>query len=195
MTTFNITDVYTSRPVGVTEQKYTPMVGETYRLTVEFDVVGTPQAHYPLEVVMADRWLDAQISDLATGHKRVSFDFFLPLDGEIPWEVQVDPYGYANGVDPIKSPIPHKFPDVLGGGQTIRVGRPTRSTTQATRKGSFEPAPPTSSIDYYDPVAALGYQMLKVTFPVGGEVQRIVAMMGSPLSEGWQKVTSATCSV
>ena len=59
----------------------------------------------------------------------------------------------------------------------------------------FRTRPPPSSIDYYAPVAALGYQMLKVTFPLGAEVERMVAMMGSPHSEGSQKLTSGSCSV
>src|SRR6266496_2896771 len=108
MTSFAITDVYTSKPgPGGTDQKYTPMVGEAYRITVEFDVVGTPIAHYPVDFRMADRWVTAA--------------FFLPLDGTIPWEVDVDPYHYSDGVDPIKSPIPHTFPDVFGSEQTVRI--------------------------------------------------------------------------
>src|SRR6266536_951081 len=195
MTTFAITDVYTSKPgPGGTDQKYTPMVGEAYRITVEFDVVGTPIAHYPVDFRMADRWVTTTVYDLTPGHKRVTAAFFLPLDGTIPWEVDVGPYHYSDGVDPMKSPIPHTFPDVFGSEQTVRIGRRAFSS-KATQTGSFAPAPPPSSIDYYDQVTAFAYQALKVTFQTGGEVQRMVAMMGSPLSAGWQKVTSAACSV
>jgi transglutaminase-like putative cysteine protease len=196
MTSFEITDVYTSKPGALgTEQKYTPMIGEYYSLTVEFDVVGTPTAHYPVFFGMADRWVTKWVSDLTSSHQQVTADFFLPLDGAIPWEVDVDPYDYADGVDPIKSPMPHTFPDVFGKEQTVRVStRPIR-VAKATRTGAFEPAPPSSPIDYYGQTAAWAYQTLNVRLPAGEPVERMVAMMGSPVSASWQKVTSGTCSV
>ncbi len=197
MTTFNITEVYTSKYAGGKDTKYTPMVGEWYRLTAEFDVVGTPKAPYPVDFHMADRWATVEMSDLTPGHKRVSQSFFLPLDGPIPWDVDVDPYHYADGVDPVKSPIPHTFPDIYGGGtsQKVRIGRSAFALTKAARKGTFEPAPPPTSIDYYDARTALANQSLEVTFPTGPNVERMVLMFGRPSSDGWQTVESATCSV
>ena len=200
MTTFNITDVYTSKYAGGKETRYTPMVGESYRLTAEFDVAGTPKAPYPVHFHMADRWATVEMSDVTPGHKRVSQSFFLPLDGPIPWDVDVDPYHYADGVDPTKSPIPHTFRDVLsdGGGvqnQTVRIGRLPFTWSKAKRTGTFEPAPPPISIEYYNAVAAAELQSLEVTFPSGAAVERMVVMFGKPSSDTWQTVTSAECSV
>jgi Transglutaminase-like superfamily len=144
---------------------------------------------------MADRWATVQVKDLSTGLQRVSQSFWLPLDDKIPWEVQIDPYHYADGVDPVKSPIPHSFPDLFGEGQTRRVGRVSPGSAKATKKGSFYVTPPATAIEYYDPRSAWSVQSLSVTFLSGGEIERMVAMMAKPLSQSWQKVTSATCSV
>jgi transglutaminase-like putative cysteine protease len=197
MTTYNITDVYTSKPGSFgTEIKYTPMVGENYRITVEFEVSGTPQTHYPVYFNVADRWAGVEVHDLAPGHKRVSQDFFLPLDGPIPWEVDVDPYHYGDGVDRVKSPIPHTFGDVLGGeGQSVKIGRTAFRWGQSVKKGSFEPAPPPTSIDHYEPVSAVATQSLEVTFPAGPNIQRMAVMFGVPLSEGWQTTSVETCTI
>jgi transglutaminase-like putative cysteine protease len=197
MTAFTITKVYPSRIGGVgLDEAYTPMVGEPYRLTVEFDVDGSPQAPYPVCFHMANRFGEVQVTDLTPGHKHRSMQFSLPLDGDIPWQVDIDPYHYADGVDPVKSPMPHTFPDIVGdGGQGVPVRRPARAISKATKKGVFQPAPPPTSIDYYDPVTALLWHHFAATFNPGGKLDRMVVMMGLPTSESWQQVNSAGCTV
>jgi hypothetical protein len=197
MTSFTITDVYTSKiGSGGVDEVYTPMVGESYRLTVEYDVTGTPQASYPVSFQMADRFKEIHIFELTPGHKRASAVFFLPLDGEIPWEVEIDPYHYADGVDPIKSPMPYAFPDIYGDGdQGVPIRRLPRTPSSAAKKGVFQPAPPPTSIDFYDPATALLAHNFAVSFNSGGNIDRMVVMMGKPTSESWQNVISASCSV
>jgi hypothetical protein len=195
MTNFTITNVYTSKMgSGGVDVPYTPMIGEVYRLTVEYDVAGTPLAPYPVSFQMADRFTEVPVTDLTPGHKCQSGQIFLPLDGEIPWHVEIDPYHYADGVDPEKSPMPHKFLDIYGD-QGVPIRQLPRTVPTATRDGSFEPAPPPTPIDYYEPATALLWQHFAATFKPGGKIDRMVVMMGEPTSEDWQKVNSASCSV
>jgi hypothetical protein len=195
MTSFKITDVYTSKSVAGKDQPYAPMIGEQYRLTIEFDVEGTPTAPYPVSFKMADRYKTVQVVDLSAGHKSRSASFFLALDDVIPWEVDIDPYHYADGVDPTKSPMPIEFPDVYGQGtQSVRsFTQPFRTLATAKDKGTFVPEPPPKAIDYYDTINAIAFQHFEADLQPGSPLERMVVMMGCPSSEGWQKVKSSNC--
>src|SRR5262249_13429143 len=142
MTTFAITKVYTSKNGA----PYTPMVGENYTLTAEFDVTGTPKNAYSVSFKLADRYNFLTMSDLTPGHKKVSTTFFLALHGTIPWEVEIDPFNLADAADPTKSVVPPFIPDLHGhgGSQIILVNRGILPKLFGPHKlsGSFVPAPP-----------------------------------------------------
>lgn len=196
MVTFNITDVYTSKRIGGVEQPSTPIVGEYYRITVEFDVKGNPVAPYPVFFEMANRLITEDVTDLTPGHKQRTAEFWLPLDGEIPWEVEIDPWHYADGVDPVKSLMVHTWLDVPGHGkQVVPLRKVSRKPAEAHRKGVFEPGPPPTSIDHYSPITVLASQHFAAIFHAGGKVDRMVVMMGRPTSDSWQQVKSASCSI
>jgi transglutaminase-like putative cysteine protease len=195
MTSFAITKVYTSRRVGGVEQPYTPTVGEPYRLTAEFQVSGTPRNPYQVWIGMADRYSVVEIGDLTPGAKQATAQFSLPLDGLIPWEVDVDAFHLADAVDPTKSKIPPHIPDLYGtGSQAVASTRPVVTLAdRRTLKGSFKPAPPVSAVDYYNPVWAIGAQSQLVDFKQGGHLDRITIMAGRPETASWQKLLSGVC--
>jgi hypothetical protein len=194
MTTFAITKVYTSQ----NGKPYTPMIGEIYTLTAEFDVTGTPKNAYTVGFTMADRYVSVLVTDLAPGHKAVAADFFLPLDETIPWLVEIDPFGLADADDPTKSKVPVYFPDPHANGSSQVIFAPGIAWPQlmGTRslKGSFTPLPPASAIDFYDPRWIVATQASFASFGPG-TLDRLAIMMGIPTTESWQKLLSSTCRV
>jgi hypothetical protein len=194
MSSFAISNVYTSKNGA----PYTPMIGERYTLTAEFDVTGTPKNNYTVGFTMADRYQPVTVTDLTAGHKTIQADFFLALDGTIPWLVEIDPFNLADAADPTKSWIPHQFPDVYGsgGGQVIAKRTPSWPIVAAGRKlkGSFSPVEPANAIDFYDPHWLIATQGSFTSFSPG-KIDRLVIMMGAPTTETWQKVLLSTCRV
>src|ERR1041384_6455395 len=99
--TFQVTDLYTSK----NGQPYTPKFGENYELTAKWKMLGGPaKQSYNIALRMADREVVFEVTDLNMSQCTTVAEFgALPLDGEIPIEVEVDPYSYANGADKTKS--------------------------------------------------------------------------------------------
>lgn len=195
MSSFAISKVYTSKNGA----PYTPTIGETFTLTAEFDVTGTPKNAYTVAFTMADRYKPTPMFDLTPGHKTVHADFDLPaLDGTIPWLVEIDPFNLADAADPTKSWIPLQFPDIYsnGGGQIVLNRRPDWPTVAAVRKlkGSFSPIEPANAIEYYDPRWLLATQGSFTTFSPG-KIDRLAMMMGDTTTDSWQKVLLSTCRV
>lgn len=155
--TFSITDAYTSHHTGAGEVKYTPIVGENYRLTVEFDQTGAAAAPYTVHFEIAGQTQDVSEKSLAAGHKKLTADMWVPLDDKAPFKITVDP----------------------------DHGGPSKS-------GSFTPVPPSSALDFYDPVKITGYQ--SQTYNLTGITKyEFEFMSGRPDTDGWQKTLSATC--
>ena len=201
MTTFAITDVYTSQNGA----RYTPTVGERYTLTAEYDVTGTPKNPYTIGFTMADRYDYFTQTDLTPGHKKVHKDFRLAVDGEIPWKVTVDEFDLADADDPTKSWKPFDVPDMYGRGNRQFVFRRVGSLTlgkvddhilriKPQKTGSFTPAPPANAIDFYDPRWLIATQGSFTQFGAG-KIDRLVVMVGAPSTDSWQKALSTVCRV
>ncbi|HVT13347.1 MAG TPA: transglutaminase-like domain-containing protein [Fimbriimonadaceae bacterium] len=87
---FVITDAYTSKQSGSGEVKYTPYVGEDYRLTVEFDQTGVASAPYNVHFDIAGQTQDVSQTNLSAGHKIVTAEIWVPLDDKVPFKITVD---------------------------------------------------------------------------------------------------------
>ena len=126
--------------------RYAPEIGEDYQLTVEYDVTGNPLGDYHVTLDLADQSYAKTIFKNNTGHQVITHNFGdLPLDDEIPWEVQVDPYDTAGGADPTQSPIKPKIPTPIGGNSDIAVAgkQPSLKPVAKTKlTGTLVPQPP-----------------------------------------------------
>ena len=189
---------YTSRTVSNKLETYTPRIGEDYQLTVEFDVVGTPLGDYHVTFDLAEEFYASKVSKTKAGHHVITHSFgALPLDDDIPWEIEIDPYDMAGGADPTKSPIPLNLPEFTGdsGGVRIEITRPPRRASLATRvKGTLTPKPPDDGVEFFDPVRLAGYQQVGVVFEEGGQIDKMALLMGQPASDSWQTMISNFCS-
>ena len=194
MTTFAITKAHPT--VGGVAK--TPSIGDWYGLTVEFTVTGTPKNPYHVYFSMADQYETAQITDLTPGTKTATKQFRLPLDGKIPWEIEIDPFKLADADDPTKSKIPPDIPDIYGhGSRSVTALKRRRAVAAGSRtaKGSFEPGPPAKGIGLFDPVWAVGAQSQFQNLAAGGKIDRAALMMGCPVTESWQTALSSVCKV
>ena len=132
-----------------------------------------------------------------TGHQVITHNFGdLPLDDEIPWEVQVDPYDTAGGADPTQSPIKPKIPTPIGGNSDIAVAgkQPSLKPVAKTKlTGTLVPQPPDKGGSAWSgPVT--GYQQVGIVFETGGQISKMAFLMGQPASDSWQKMISNSCS-
>lgn len=194
MTTFTITNAYVGTKTGATVQP--PPIGEWWPLTVEFIVTGTPKNPYHIEAGIAEQSTYVMFTDLTPGAKTATGWLFVPLDGQIPWTVDVDPFNLADADDPTKSKIPLNLPDGIGAASTMRVVSTTPVVGLASKKslhGTFQPAPPSSAIEFYDPVWAIATQSVFMKFKPGGAITRIEALLGCPSTDSWQKALSTVC--
>jgi len=194
MTTFAITNAYVGTKTGGSVQP--PQIGEWWPLTVEFTVSGTPKNPYQIAFSIAEQSAYGEFTDLTPGPKTATEWLFVPLDGTIPWTVEIDPFNLADAADPTKSNVPVKLPNGIGIGSTVVV-KPNPSVTLVTGKkqlqGTFEPAPPASAIEFYDPLWAIGAQSAFTKFKPGGTISQVEALLGCPTSESWQKLLSSVC--
>ena len=157
MAEFEITNSF----IAVNGIEATPKIGEAFSVGIDYVVHGTPTAPYKIRFTVAGIVLDKPVTDLTSGTKPAVMDYWaFPLDGEIPWKVQIDP-------DHVTS-SPHN-------------GSPTKT-------GSFEPIPPHKAIEYYDPVYCHGVQQAGIE--VTGHIGSVKAMLGRPETGVWQKVLS-----
>ncbi len=194
MTTFAITNAYVGTKTGGSVQP--PQIGEWWPLTVEFTVSGTPKNPYQIAFSIAEQSAYGEFTDLTPGPKTATEWLFVPLDGTIPWTVEIDPFNLADAADPTKSNVPVKLPNGIGIGSTVVV-KPNPSVTLVTGKkqlqGTFQPAPPASAIEFYDPLWAIGAQSAFTKFKPGGTISQVEALLGCPTSESWQKLLSSVC--
>jgi len=157
MAHFEITNAY----IAVGGVQATPKISEAFSLNVDFTVHGTPTAPYVVRFNVAEQKQESTETALTPGPRSLSVPYgTLPLDGEIPWTVHIDP-------DHVTS-SPH-------------TGTPIR-------QGSFEPVPPNTGIEYYDPVYVHLVQQLGVDFT--GDIGEVKAMIGRPSNGVWQNVLS-----
>lgn len=202
---------YTSRTVNSALEQYTPRIGEDYQLTMEFDVSGNPLGDYYVKLDLADKSYSKTISKSKTGHQIITHNFgALPLDDEIPWEVQIDPYDTAGGADPTSSPIkppiltpiPVPIPTPVltpmqgtPGTGTVGTVPPLKPLIAKTHvAGTLIPVPPAKGVEYFEPVRLQGYQQMALTFAAGGQITKMALLMSQPASDSWQKMISNSCS-
>ena len=202
---------YTSRTVNSALEEYTPRIGEDYQLTMEFDVSGNPLGDYYVKLELADKSYSKMISKSKTGHQIITNNFgALPLDDEIPWEAQIDPYGTAGGADPTSSPIkppiltpiPVPIPTPVltpmqgtPGTGTVGTVPPLKPMILKTKvTGTLIPVPPAKGVEYFEPVRLQGYQQMALTFAAGGQITKMALLMSQPASDSWQKMISNSCS-
>jgi hypothetical protein len=157
MAEFEITNSF----VTVNGIEATPKIGDAFSVGIDYVVHGTPSAPYKIRFTVAGLVLEMTVNDLTSGTKPAVKDYWpLPLDGEIPWKVQIDP-------DHVTS--------------SPNSGSPAKT-------GSFEPIPPHTAIEYYDPVYVHGLQQWGID--VTGHIGNVKAMLGRPATGVWQKVLS-----
>jgi hypothetical protein len=196
MTTFNITSAYVGTKKNGSIQA--PSIGEWWPLTVEFTVTGTPKNNYHIDFAIAEQWAYVEFTDKTPGPKTATGWLFVPLDGKMPWSVKIDPFNLVDADDPTKSPIPLNLPTGIGSSSTKRVtvSRPViQAVGKKSMSGTFEPVPPATAIDFYNPVWAVGAQSVFTKFKSGGTITQLEALAGCPSTESWQKVLSTVFRV
>jgi hypothetical protein len=186
--TFQVTDLYTSK----NGNPYTPKFGEDYELTAKWKMIGGPaKQSYNIAIRMADREYVWEVTNLNQTDFVTVADFgYLPLDGAIPIQFEADPYGYANGADKTKSKIPLHIPDPISDDaarRIVAVGGLPKVIGSRIKKGFFTPKYPDGAIEYYGPKYFLGAMSLFFDIKPGSNVSRIAAMMGTPITDSWQK--------
>ena len=143
-----------------------PMVGDTYRLCVRWAIRGTPMHPYTVRFQIANKisdWKDIK----PTGNGSVMFGlsgFNIPLDGQIPWRVVVDPDNVTGDIN----------------------------FANNVAEGVFTPIPPPKAVEYYDPFLLHGGEHFEVDWlPGSGAIQKAAIWLGIPKSSTFQKVLSA----
>lgn len=172
-TDLRIVSAFTSRYQNGADVPHTPMIGETYRLTVKYKVVGDAAKPFKIRFRMAGQEVVFPAAFKQPGDGFLSAGFDLPLDGDIAYSVYLDPDHTA--------------------GEPVETGWFRYMNNQIN--GSFTPAPPSKAIDYYAPRTLIGTQQAHVDFSGGGTVNRFLLMMGQPDTAGSQKLLHSLCSV
>lgn len=157
MAQFEVTNAF----ISVNGIEATPKIGEAFSVGIDYVVHGTPTAPYVIRFTVAGLVQERTVTDLTSGTKPAVMAYWpLPLDGEIPWKVHIDPDHATSSPN---------------------SGSPTKT-------GSFEPIPPHTAIEYYDPVYVHGLQQWGID--VTGSIGNVKAMLGRPSTGVWQKVLS-----
>lgn len=195
----SITDVFTSRQDNGVDAPYVPKIGEDYRLTVRYRVVGEVRSDFDIAFEMAGLREEQRVSKASPGEHETTFNFGpLPLDEVIPYRVTLDPHDVAAGGDkpiwpqdraPIRKPEP---------GGTIEVESSRKRPqlhARRTLSGTFKPRVPSRPIEYFEPARLRGSQSVYVEVPGGQNVSRIVALMGHPATDSWQELVHSSCKV
>ena len=135
---FTIQKVYTVQHTPTGDVPYTPKVGETYSVAVDFTVIGAASKAYSVNLRLADVTFNAAVTDLTPGQKHISRDWDVPLDDVIPIEATILPPG------------------------------PVRKGVVLSMSSTFTPVPPTAALDFYDPVTLKGTQTSIYTIAANG---------------------------
>ncbi len=199
--TLTVKEAFTSRYVAGKNEPYTPKIGEDYRITVRFEIVGQPASEFQVDLEMGGLRKQLMQPKGGPGMREVSHNFGrLPLDGVIPFRVELDPYGWARGADKVKSPVKPRIPAPVEGGGGIRAAvspNPGRLRVMGSRiaEGEFEPVPPSKVVEYFEPKKIIGYQQGGIVWKSGGKIDRMALMMGQPATDSWVKMLDSKCQV
>ncbi|MBI1756186.1 MAG: transglutaminase domain-containing protein [Fimbriimonas ginsengisoli] len=189
---FKITKAYTCQVTGGKIVPYTPMIGEAYNLAVEYDLTGGPAKHnYLISFTMGSENIEYEVKSLTDGHYTYYATFQPPLDGKIPFSVQIDPKDAANGG--VGATRPHPTFRVRVWEEDV-VSRVPLEIDGGAAHGSFKPRPPSTSIETFDPVNVLATQSEFFSF-TPGIITRLALMIGTPETGVWQKVVKDTCKL
>jgi transglutaminase-like putative cysteine protease len=145
----------------------TPAVGDLYGLLVSFNDVGTPYQPFRIKFTVANvTWYSDYLTYITTGSGWwYYFDWWVNLDGPLPWNIVLDPDGVS--------------------GSTNRANM--------TASGTFTPTPPSTPLQLYDPVTVGGTEESTASFqPGSGTMADLWVVFGSPTSHGAQNIISVT---
>jgi transglutaminase-like putative cysteine protease len=144
---------------------YQPVLGDaTYFVRVDWAVTGTPAKSYGVEFQIANQTWTRNNMPVSSGTFWEYGGLSMPLDGEIPYSVTLDPGNVA--------------------GDTNRVNN--------VASGTFQPTPPQGLLEYYDPQILNGSHEAFVTFLAdGATVTDFSVWLGAPTSNSFQAVVTA----
>lgn len=144
----------------------TPNVGDLYGVRADFSVTGTPQPFRIKFTIGNVVWYTSYLSGITTGSDWwYYFDWWVNLDGPLPWSVTLDPDGVSGSTN----------------------------LANMTVSGTFTPTPPSVPLELYNPVIMAGTEQANYSFqPGSGTIPYLHIIMGSPTSHGGQQVLSLT---
>ncbi|MBI3721843.1 MAG: transglutaminase domain-containing protein [Fimbriimonas ginsengisoli] len=142
---------------------YTPKVGEAYFIRVNWTVTGTPAKSYKVRFAVANKKSDWSGLPTSSGSYWGYWGWNLPLDGQIPFTITLDP-GHVTG---------------------------DTDTTNNVFNGKFTPVPPATPIEFYDPQTMDGSETFTVAWNNGGTVDHGFTLEGCPVSDSFQEVLAA----
>ena len=85
------TALYTSKVVNYANVPYTPAIGESYRVTLDYKVVKATAQPFKIRFKLAGRETDVSVGTKPPGTYSASCSFKLPLDESIPFSAYLDP--------------------------------------------------------------------------------------------------------
>ncbi len=143
-----------------------PRVGEPYQLVVQFNVEGQPAQPYRIRFQLANYAYSLYDIRAANGLGFLYYyEIAIPLDGEIPWRIEIDPANVSGDVNRANN----------------------------TAEGTFEPRYPREAIATYDTRVLEATQSGTIRFrPNGGTVERLFACFGVPTPSAYQRILADT---
>lgn len=144
----------------------TPNVGDIYGLRVNFNDIGAASPFRIKFTIGNVTWYSGYFTGITTGSGYWSyFDWYVNLDGPLPWNVVIDPDGVSGSTN----------------------------TANMIASGTFTPAPPSVPLELYDPAIVGGVETSKADFqPGSGTISDLWIIFGSPTSHGAQNMRSVT---
>ena len=145
----------------------TPSVGDIYSLKVTFNVTGTPHEAFRMKFNIGNvTYYSDYLTWITSGNGWWNgFDWWVNLDGPLPWSVTLDPDGVS--------------------GSTNRAAM--------TLNGTFTPTPPSVPLELYNTATVGGEEEGVLSFVRGsGSIQNLWMVFGEPTSHGAQNVLSVS---
>lgn len=190
-----ITDVRATDP----SQRREPRVGEPYRLVVTFDVDGVPRQPYRIKYLLANRSYTEWRVEPEEGQ---GFEYWcqleMPLDGPIPWTVEVDPERLTGDVrlddNRASGSFEPRYPQEAIAAYDRRLMEATQTATLRFRPDSGPIG--TLFTCFGVPTTSPYQQVIETVGPVGSEIvlvephQRPVHVTRSEHVDGWQVTAS-----
>lgn len=148
------------KTVDASGKPYTPKLGETYYLRVDWTVTGTATAPYVVHFEMANFTYDWRLNAPGPGNYYAYVGWNLPLDGKFPIKVALDPAGEQNDTN--------------------------RSNNAASKL--MRPQLPAQAFSWYDPRTLYSLHTGTVTLGATSNWTRIIMLTGCPTTDTFQTV-------